>query len=67
MRRADDQIQGRIELFRFKAALAKKPNATVYGYSVQRHALSRHDGARYKAAAAMANGQTSEFQKQQLL
>jgi hypothetical protein len=32
----------------------------------QRHAFSRHDGAHYDAAA-MANGQTSEFLKQQLL
>jgi carboxymethylenebutenolidase len=47
--------------------LQKRPNATVYSYSGQRHALSRHDGAHYNAAAAMANGQTSEFQKQQLL
>jgi hypothetical protein len=32
----------------------------------QRHVFSRHDGAHYDAAA-MANGQTSEFLKQQLL
>jgi dienelactone hydrolase len=41
-----------------KAALAKKPNATVYSHSSQRHAFSRHNGAHYNAAAALANGRT---------
>jgi carboxymethylenebutenolidase len=50
-----------------KAVLAKKPNATVYSYPRQRHAFSRHNGAHYNAAAAaLANGRTSEFLKQQL-
>ena len=50
-----------------KAALAKKPNATVYSYPGQNHAFSRHNGAHYNAAAAaLANGRTSEFLHQQL-
>jgi len=50
-----------------KAALAKKPNATVYSYPGQNHAFSRHNGAHYNsAAAALANGRTSEFLRQQL-
>ena len=50
-----------------KAALANKPNATVYSYPGQRHAFARHNGAHYDAAAAaLANGRTSEFLNQQL-
>ncbi len=45
-----------------KAALASKPNATVYSYPGQHHAFARHNGAHYDAAAAtLANGRTSEF------
>jgi integrase len=45
-----------------KAALATKPNATVYSYPGQSHAFSRHNGKHYNAAAAhLANGRTSEF------
>jgi len=45
-----------------KAALARKPNATVFSYPGQRHAFSRHNGAHYNAAAAaLANGRTNEF------
>ena len=51
-----------------KAALAKKPGATVYSYPDQCHAFSRHNGTHYNAkAAALANGRTSEFLKQRLL
>jgi carboxymethylenebutenolidase len=51
-----------------KKALATKPNATVYSYPGQRHAFSRHNGAHYNAAAAaLANGRTSKFLKQQLV
>jgi carboxymethylenebutenolidase len=51
-----------------KAALARKPNATVYSYPGQHHAFARHNGAHYNAtAAALANGRTSEFLHQQLL
>jgi carboxymethylenebutenolidase len=50
-----------------KAALAKKPKTTVYSYPGQNHAFSRHNGAHYNAAAAaLANGRTSEFLHQQL-
>jgi carboxymethylenebutenolidase len=50
-----------------KAALAGKPNAMVYSYPGQRHAFSRHNGAHYNAAAAaLANGRTSEFLLAQL-
>jgi carboxymethylenebutenolidase len=50
-----------------KAALAKKPNATVYSYPGQNHAFSRHNGAHYSAAAAhLANGRTSDFLNRQL-
>jgi len=50
-----------------KAALAKKPNTTVYSYPGQHHAFARHNGAHYNAAAAtLANGRTSEFLHLQL-
>src|SRR5271156_976892 len=50
-----------------KAALAGKPNATVYSYPGQRHAFARHNGAHYNAAAAaLANGRTSQFLHRQL-
>ena len=50
-----------------KAALARKPNATVYSYPGQCHAFSRHNGAHYNAAAAtLANGRTSDFLNRQL-
>lgn len=50
-----------------KNALSVKPNATVYSYPGQRHAFSRHNGAHYNAAAAaLANGRTSEFLSRQL-
>src|ERR1700736_471113 len=50
-----------------KAALAKKPNTTVYSYPGQNHAFSRNNGAHYNAAAAaLANGRTSEFLHQRL-
>jgi len=45
-----------------KKALASKPNATVYSYPGQHHACARHNGTHYNAAAAaLANGRTSEF------
>jgi carboxymethylenebutenolidase len=50
-----------------KAALASKPNATVYSYPGQHHAFARHNGTHYNAAAAaLANGRTREFLHQQL-
>ena len=50
-----------------RAAVAKKPNASVYSYPGQCHAFSRHNGKHYNAAAAhLANGRTSEFLNRQL-
>jgi carboxymethylenebutenolidase len=49
-----------------KAALAKKSNTAVYSYTGQSHAFSRHNGTHYNAAAALANGRTSEFLHLQL-
>jgi carboxymethylenebutenolidase len=50
-----------------KAALTKRPNATVYSYPGQNHAFSRHGGAHYNAeAAALAHERTYEFLNQQL-
>jgi dienelactone hydrolase len=50
-----------------RAAVAKKPNASVYSYPGQCHAFSRHSGRHYNAAAAhLANGRTSEFLSLQL-
>jgi carboxymethylenebutenolidase len=50
-----------------KAALGSKANATVYSYPGQRHAFARHNGTHYNAAAAaLANGRTSEFLQRQL-
>jgi carboxymethylenebutenolidase len=49
------------------AALAGKPNATVYSYPGQRHAFARHNGTHYNAAAAaLANGRTRDFLHQHL-
>ena len=50
-----------------KAALAKKPNATVFSYPGQYHAFSRHNGAHYnEAAATLAHKRTYEFLHQHL-
>jgi dienelactone hydrolase len=49
-----DEFISKTAQAQIKVALAKKPNATVYSYSGQRHAFSRHDGAHCNAAAAMA-------------
>jgi carboxymethylenebutenolidase len=50
-----------------KKALADKLNATIYSYPGQRHAFTRHNGAHYNAeAAALANGRTTNFLKEQL-
>ena len=64
----EDEFISKAAQAEIKAALAKKPNATVYSYPGQRHAFSRHNGAHYNAAAAaLANGRTSEFLHQQLI
>src|SRR5258708_39359894 len=50
-----------------KTALASKPNATAYSYPGQHHAFARHNGAHYDAAAAaLANGRTSQFLHQHI-
>ena len=63
----EDEFISKAAQAEIKAALAKKPNATVYSYPGQNHAFTRHNGAHYNAAAAaLANGRTSEFLHQQL-
>ena len=63
----EDEFISKTAQAQIKAALAKKPNATVYGYPGQRHAFSRHNGTHYNAAAAaLANARTKEFLHQQL-
>ena len=58
----EDEFISKSAQAEIKAALEKKPNATVYSYPGQRHAFSRHNGAHYNAAAAsLANGRTREF------
>jgi carboxymethylenebutenolidase len=63
----EDEFISKAAQSEIKAALAKKPNATVYSYQGQSHAFSRHNGKHYNAAAAhLANGRTSEFLKHEL-
>src|ERR1700723_3858139 len=63
----EDEFISKAAQAQIKAALAKKPNATVYSYPGQRHAFSRHNGLHYNAAAAMlANGRTRAFLNQHL-
>src|SRR5277367_3821726 len=64
----EDEFISKAAQAQIKAALAKKPNATVYSYPGQCHAFSRHNGAHYNAAAAtLANARTQEFLHRQLL
>jgi carboxymethylenebutenolidase len=63
----EDEFISKAAQAQIKAALATKPNASVYSYPGQRHAFARHNGAHYNAAAAaLANGRTSEFLRKQL-
>jgi carboxymethylenebutenolidase len=63
----EDEFISKTAQAQIKAALAKKPTATVYSYPGQRHAFSRHNGAHYSAAAAtLANARTKEFLHRQL-
>ena len=63
----EDEFISKPAQAQIKAALASKPNATVYSYPNQSHAFTRHSGAHYNAAAAaLANGRTLEFLSQQL-
>ena len=63
----EDEFISKTAQAQIKAVLSKKPNATVFSYPGQRHAFSRHNGMHYDAAAAaLANGRTSEFLNRQL-
>ena len=63
----EDEFISKAAQAEIKAALATKPNATVYRYPGQHHAFARRNGARYHAAAAaLANGRTREFLHRQL-
>ena len=63
----EDEFISRPAQAQIKAALASKPNASVYSYPGQRHAFSRHNGAHYDAAAAaLAHGRTYAFLNRQL-
>jgi carboxymethylenebutenolidase len=63
----EDEFISKAAQAAIKAAVAKKPNVTVYSYPGQNHAFSRNNGTHYNAAAAhLANGRTSEFLKHQL-
>jgi len=63
----EDEFISKHAQAKIKAALVRRPTATVYSYPGQRHAFTRHNGAHYNAAAAaLANGRTSEFLNQQL-
>src|ERR1700722_9826927 len=63
----EDEFISKAAQAEIKAALAGKPNATVYSYPGQCHAFSRHNGAHYNAAAAtLANARTREFLHRQL-
>src|SRR6202035_5588601 len=63
----EDEFISKAAQAEIKAALAKRPNTTVYSYPGQSHAFSRHNGKHYDAAAAhLANGRTSKFLNRQL-
>ena len=63
----EDEFISKAALAEIRAALAKKPNATVYSYPGQNHAFSRHNVKHYNAAAAaLAHERTYEFLDQHL-
>jgi carboxymethylenebutenolidase len=63
----EDEFISKSAQVQIKAALAGKPNVTIYSYPGQWHAFTRLNGAHYNAAAAaLANGRTSEFLNRQL-
>src|SRR5580700_943349 len=63
----EDEFISKAAQAEIKAALAKRPNATVYSYPGQNHAFSRHNGAHYNAeAAALAHERTYAFLNGQL-
>jgi carboxymethylenebutenolidase len=63
----EDEFISKDAQAQIKAALAKKPNATIFSYAGQYHAFSRHNGAHYNAeAAALAHERTYKFLNQHL-
>jgi carboxymethylenebutenolidase len=63
----EDEFISKLAQAQIKAALAGRPNTTIYSYPGKYHAFSRHNGAHYDAAAAtLANARTKEFLRQQL-
>jgi len=63
----EDEFISKAAQAEIRAALDKKPNATVYSYPGQSHAFSRHNGKHYNAAAAaLANGRTRQFLHQHI-
>ena len=63
----EDEFISKAAQAEIKAALARKPNGTVYSYPGQNHAFSRHGGAHYNAeAAALAHKRTYDFLNRQL-
>jgi carboxymethylenebutenolidase len=48
----EDEFISKPAQAQIKAALAGKPNVTIYTYPGRRHAFSRNNGAHYDAAAA---------------
>ena len=63
----EDEFISKPAQAQIKAALAGKPNATVYGYPGQCHAFTRHNGAHYNTeAAALAHKRTYAFLHQHL-
>jgi carboxymethylenebutenolidase len=63
----EDEFISKAAQVQIKAALAGKPNVTIYSYPGQWHAFTRINGVHYNAeAAALANARTNEFLNQQL-
>jgi carboxymethylenebutenolidase len=63
----EDEFISKAAQAEIKTALASKLNVTVHSYPGQHHAFARHNGIHYNAAAAaLANGRTSEFLHQHL-
>lgn len=63
----EDEFISKDAQAQIKAALAGKPNATVYSYAGMNHAFARHTGVHYDAtAAALANGRTWAFLRETL-
>jgi carboxymethylenebutenolidase len=63
----EDEFISKAAQTEIKTSLANKPNVTIYSYPGQNHAFARHNGLHYNAAAAaLANGRTSEFLNEHL-